>query len=55
MNDKEYWTNYYADNSKPTDASTFAEFILPYLDENKDLIELGCGNARDSIFFSKKS
>ncbi|MEE1335182.1 class I SAM-dependent methyltransferase [Methanobrevibacter sp.] len=55
MNDKEYWTNYYADNSKPTDASTFAEFILPYLDENKDLIELGCGNARDSIFFSKNN
>ena len=55
MNDKEYWTNYYADNSKPADASTFAEFILPYLDENKDLIELGCGNARDSIFFSKNN
>ena len=55
MNDKEYWTKYYEDNSKPTDASTFAEFILPCLEENKNLIELGCGNARDSIFFSQNN
>ena len=48
MDDKEYWTEYYAKNSKPTDASSFAEFILPKLTENKNLIELGCGNGRDS-------
>ena len=51
MDDKKYWTEYYAKNSKPTNASTFAEFILPKLDENKNLIELGCGNGRDSIYF----
>lgn len=51
MDDKKYWTDYYAKNSKPTNASTFAEFILPKLDENKNLIELGCGNGRDSIYF----
>ena len=55
MDDKEYWTNYYKKNSKPTNASTFAEFILPNLDENKNLIELGCGNGRDSIFFSENN
>lgn len=53
MDDKNYWTNYYVENSKPTAASTFAEFILPKLDQNKNLIELGCGNGRDSIHFSK--
>ena len=51
MDDKKYWTEYYAQNSKPTIASTFAEFVLPYLNENKNLIELGCGNGRDSLYF----
>lgn len=55
MDDKTYWTNYYAENSKPTNASTFAEFILPKLEENKNLIELGCGNGRDSLYFSKNN
>ena len=55
MNDKKYWTEYYSKNSKPTVASTFAEFILPKLDSNKNLIELGCGNARDSIYFAQNN
>lgn len=48
-----YWREYYSTHSNPSDASSFAEFILPKLGENKRLIELGCGNGRDSIFFSK--
>ena len=55
MDDKKYWTEYYSKNSKPTDASTFAEFILPKLNSNKNLIELGCGNARDSIYFAQNN
>ena len=55
MDDKKYWTEYYSKNSKPTKASSFAEFILPKLDENKNLIELGCGNGRDSIYFSQNN
>lgn len=53
MDDKEYWTEYYAKNATPTNASTFAEFVLPKLEENKCLIELGCGNGRDSIYFAQ--
>ena len=53
MDDKEYWDNYYATHSKPAVASTFAEFILDKLEDGKNLIELGCGNGRDSLFFSK--
>lgn len=53
MNDKEYWSNYYNENQMPTEPSTFAKFILPKLEEGKNLIELGCGNGRDSIYFSK--
>lgn len=54
MDDKEYWNKYYKKNFEPTPHSTFAEFILPYVENNKLLIELGCGNGRDSIFLSKK-
>lgn len=55
MDDKNYWAEYYSNNSKPTAASTFAEFVLDKLDEGKKLIELGCGNGRDSVFFSKNN
>ena len=53
MNDKNYWSDYYLKNNKPTEPSNFAEFIVPKLEKNKSLIELGCGNGRDSVFFSK--
>ena len=55
MDDKKYWTEYYSKNSKPTNSSTFAEFILPKLEFNKNLIELGCGNGRDSIYFAQNN
>ena len=54
MDDKEYWSKYYEKNSNPVHPSSFAEFVMPYLEENKLLVELGCGNGRDSIYFSEK-
>ena len=53
-NDKKYWDLYYRKNPKPTQPSTFAQFIYPCLKGNKLLIELGCGNGRDSIYFANK-
>lgn len=53
MDDKEYWKEYYSKNFLPTNPSSFAEFVLDYLDEGNSLIELGCGNGRDSLFFYK--
>lgn len=53
MDDKNYWSEYYSTHKNPTDASTFAEFIVDKLKEGKTLIELGCGNGRDSVYFSK--
>lgn len=53
MDDHEYWKKYYEKNSNPTPQSSFAEFVTPYLKKNKILVELGCGNGRDSIYFSK--
>lgn len=55
VSDIKYWEKFYKNNNKPFEPSEFAKFILPYLENNKKLIELGCGNGRDSIFLSKKT
>lgn len=54
MDDKKYWSEYYSTHQKPTGESTFAQFVESRLDDNKTLIELGCGNGRDSVFFAKQ-
>ena len=52
--DKEYWKNYYNSQRTPGQPSLFAKFVLKnYLKENETLIELGCGNGRDSLFFAR--
>ena len=56
MNDLKYWTEYYKNNKgiKKT-PSPFAEYLLEsgVIVKNLNLIELGCGNGRDSMFFAK--
>ena len=52
MDDKKYWSEYYSNNQKPTDASSFAVFVQEKLEKGKTLIELGCGNGRDSVYFA---
>jgi cyclopropane fatty-acyl-phospholipid synthase-like methyltransferase len=51
--EKIYWENYYKKHREPTSESPFAKYISKYLKKDKLLIELGCGNGRDSTYFSK--
>jgi len=56
--DLEYWKNYYEDKIKDLKnfpPSPFAKFLLKnsYIKKFDKIIELGCGNGRDSIYFSK--
>ena len=53
--DKEYWNNYYKKNIAPNEPSTFAKEVIKSLSPNKSLLEIGCGNGRDSIFFGKNN
>lgn len=53
MNNKKYWEEYYNSHREPYDSSLFAKFVLPNLKKGDRLIELGCGNGRDAVFFSK--
>jgi cyclopropane fatty-acyl-phospholipid synthase-like methyltransferase len=49
-----YWEDYYSKHPVPTNCSPFADFVTPFLKQGKRLIELGCGNARDSKHFAKQ-
>lgn len=52
--DKEYWKEYYKhQGAQQLEPSLFARFVLDnYLRGEHSLVELGCGNGRDSIFFA---
>lgn len=52
--DHKYWNEYYKKNKAPIEPSNFAVEVFKYLEEGKELLELGCGNGRDSLHFAKK-
>ncbi|MGN9134000.1 adenylyl-sulfate kinase [Clostridium sp. HCP1S3_B4] len=55
VNDVDYWNNFYKSNNyEIAKQSSFANYILKYTEKNKKLIDLGCGNGRDSKFFASK-
>lgn len=47
---KKYWRDFYS-MSKP---SAFAKFCVNYLPMFSLILDVGCGNGRDSYYFSKK-
>ena len=51
--DVHYWNDYYGKDAAPKPPSDFAKFVLEYIRPNKKLVDLGCGNGRDSMFFSQ--
>ena len=51
--DTSYWNLYYQKTGDLTKPSRFARFVRAnYLTEGSSLLELGCGNGRDSLFFA---
>ena len=49
----EYWQSIYSSASVPTFPSQFAIFVHSWLgSESCNILEVGCGNGRDSIFLS---
>ena len=51
QSDVQYWNEYYSNDLAPKPPSDFAQFALKYMEQGKMLIDMGCGNGRDSIFF----
>ena len=50
-----YWNIYYKNNIVPLEPTSFAKYCLPLIKKNTTLLELGCGNGRDSYFFAKNN
>tara|TARA_Y100000031_G_C8037161_1_gene299949 strand:+ start:240 stop:656 length:417 start_codon:yes stop_codon:yes gene_type:complete len=50
---KNYWNSYYKNELKNFKNSDFSKFVLKKLKQKTSLIDIGCGNGRDSFFFSK--
>ncbi len=51
---KEYWEKFYRDNKIISEPTEFAKFCLPYIPNNTLLLDIGCGNGRDTYFFAEK-
>lgn len=49
-----YWNNFYKKFSIQKE-SNFAKFVIKHTIKNKTLIDIGCGNGRDTLFFIKKN
>ena len=52
--DKEYWDLFYADRSGRPDPSSFALEVNRLFPEKGTLLELGCGDGRDAIYFASQ-
>lgn len=51
--EKDYWEDYYKQNRILLEPSLFAKHSLKhYIKPRSRLVELGCGNGRDAIFFA---
>jgi SAM-dependent methyltransferase len=52
MNNKKYWEKFYRkfDEKNP---SNFAKFCSKYITKNDWVLDIGCGNGRDSYFLGK--
>lgn len=56
MINKKYWDEFYKKEYVTRNQTNFAEYILNYIKKNEiegPLLDIACGNGRDSIFFSK--
>jgi len=49
---EDYWNLYYDKKLDRLPNSDFASFIINKIETEKSLIDIGCGDARDSYFFS---
>jgi SAM-dependent methyltransferase len=48
-----YWNSTYAKAAIPEFPSQFAVFVAPELEKGARILDVGCGNGRDSMFFAR--
>ncbi len=50
--EQQYWSQFYLGQQVALTPSPFAEACLGKIDKENTMLELGCGNGRDSLFFA---
>jgi len=51
---KQHWDKFYEKGKAPLQPTEFAKFCLKYIKPKSILIDVGCGNGRDTYFFAKQ-
>jgi bifunctional enzyme CysN/CysC len=52
-NRKSYWDAYYGKQVAPASPSSFAMYVESKIQNKQKILEIGCGNGRDSVFFTE--
>ena len=47
-----YWNQYYKNGICPQEPSPFAQYVATLVEPGRAMVELGCGNGRDAVFFA---
>ncbi len=47
-----YWDQYYRNRVCSEEPSPFAQYVATLIEPGKHMVELGCGNGRDAVFFA---
>lgn len=56
ISDQAYWDQFYLSNQLEREPSSFAKHVQGrFVKGGMDVLELGCGNGRDSLFFAQKN
>lgn len=53
--DKMYWNAFYAANKGVYEPSLFAQWVINQMEKGKKVVDMGCGNGRDSVFFMENN
>lgn len=49
-----YWNQYYKNRVCSLEPSPFARYVATLVESGRDMVELGCGNGRDAVFFADR-
>lgn len=49
-----YWNRYYKSRLCSEEPSLFARYVATLVEPGRQMVELGCGNGRDAVFFASR-
>ena len=52
IDNRAYWDRYYQNKICSEEPSPFARYVSTLVEPGRELVELGCGNGRDAVFFA---